>query len=250
MENTLLPGDFIIVNEIAYNISTPKEVPLVGLRIPYTKIIDTGKPGLKDLVVFEFPSGFTVDSSLNNSKFIKRVIAGPGDTLQIIDKEFYVNGELLKLPNTIKILEKTLRRGWVKEDGIYPPGEKWNRDNYGPIVVPSNGDTIKITPKNFERWQSVIVMDYGERALLLEGSVITLSGKPITEYVTTQDHYFVIGDNIDVSLDSRYFGFITDNMIIGKAMFIYWSINPEKSAPGPLGFLSAIRSNRIFKSVK
>jgi signal peptidase I len=60
----------------------------------------------------------------------------------------------------------------------------------------------------------------------------------------------VLGDNLDVSMDSRQFGFITDNMIIGKAMFIYWSFDSEKVAPGPLGFLSAIRANRIFKGIE
>ena len=104
-----------------------------------------------------------------------------------------------------------------------------------------------IAPENFERWQSVIVMDHGERSLLSEGTIVTLDGKAIFEYVLKQDHYFVIGDNFEESMDSRNFGFITDNMIVGKAMFIYWSYDPKKVAPGPLGFLSAIRADRIFK---
>jgi signal peptidase I len=187
---------------------------------------------------------------INNSKFIKRIVACPKDTLQIIDKLFFVNGKQIELPGTIKISKENRRGGWVKEEGIYPPGCNWNRDNYGPIVIPAKGDTIRITPKNFERLQSVIVMDFGERSLILEGSVITLQGKPIQEYVLTQNHYFVVGDNLDVSMDSRYFGFITDDMIVGEAMFIYWSVNRDKVAPGPLGFLSAIRADRIFRGIE
>jgi len=90
-------------------------------------------------------------------------------------------------------------------------------------------------------------MDHGERSLLSEGTIVTLDGRAISEYVLKQDHYFVIGDNFEESMDSRHFGFITDNMIIGRAMFIYWSYNADKVAPGPLGFLSAIRADRIFK---
>jgi signal peptidase I len=90
-------------------------------------------------------------------------------------------------------------------------------------------------------------MDHGERSLLSEGTLVTLDGRAIFEYVLKQDHYFVIGDNFEVSMDSRHFGFITDDMIIGKALFIYWSFDSEKVAPGPLGFLSAIRADRIFK---
>jgi len=250
MENTLVPGDFIVVNKIAYSFSTPREIPTINFPVPNVRIFTTGKPSINNLVIFEFPKGFYRDSLKNNSKFIKRIVACPHDTLQIINKEFFINKKKIELPSTIKISEENRRGGWVKEEGIYPPGCKWNRDNYGPIVIPAKGDTIQITPQNFEWWQSVIVMDFGERSLISEGSVITLNGKPIQEYVLTQDHYFVVGDNLDMSMDSRYFGFITDKMIVGKAMFIYWSVNQDKVAPGPLGFLSAIRSDRIFKGIE
>jgi len=250
MENTLVPGDFIVVNKLAYNFSSPREIPIINFPIPFTKIFETGKPSVNNLVIFEFPKGFYRDSLMGNSKFIKRIVACPHDTLQIINKEFFINKTKIELPSTVKVSEENRRGGWVKEEGIYPPGCRWNRDNYGPIVIPAKGDTISITPQNFEWWQSVIVMDFGERSLISEGSVITLQGKPIQEYVLTQDHYFVVGDNLDVSMDSRYFGFITDKMIIGEALFIYWSVNQDKVAPGPLGFLSAIRSDRIFKGVE
>jgi signal peptidase I len=250
MENTLLVGDNIIVNKIAYNFSTPQEIPIINFPIPHTKIFEISEPSLNDLVVFEFPKGYMSDSLMENSKFIKRVIAGPGDTLQIINKEFFVNSVKIEMPSTIKITEEKQRGAWITEEGIYPPGSKWNRDNYGPIVIPEKGDTIKINPQNFKAVQPVIVMDHSERSLLLEGTVITLDGRPIEEYVLTQDHYFVIGDNIDISMDSRYFGFITRDMILGEALFIYWSVDQEKVAPGPLGILSAIRTGRMFKGIE
>ncbi|MGB5529236.1 MAG: signal peptidase I [Ignavibacteriaceae bacterium] len=247
MENTLLPGDFIIANKFAYEFSTPHEIPIIDIPVPRKNLFEVSKPEVKDLVVFQFPRGFENDSLRGNSKYIKRIIAGPHDTLKIVNGEIYVNGNILVLPSTVKISNEKERKGWVIDDKIYPPGAKWNKDNYGPIIIPGKGDTIKITPENFEKFQSIIVMDFGERALIPEGTIITLAGKAISEYVLTQDHYFVIGDNPEVSMDSRYFGFITDNMIIGKAMFIYWSYNSDKTAPGPLGFLSAIRSDRLFK---
>jgi len=250
MENTLLPGDFIIANKFAYEFSTPHEIPFLNVPIPYKNLIDVSKPKVKDIVVFQFPRGFENDSLRNNSKYIKRIVAGPHDTLKIVDGEIFVNGRIIVLPSTIKISKERERSGWVIDDKIYPPGAKWNKYNYGPIVIPGKGDTIKISPENFEKWQSIIVMDFGERALIPEGTIITLAGKAISEYVLKQDHYFVIGDNSEVSMDSRYFGFITDNMIIGKAMFIYWSYNSNKTAPGPLGFLSAIRGDRLFRFIK
>ena len=249
MENTLRPGDFILVNKFTYEIATPREIPIVNLPIHQYKAFQTGKPEINDIVVFEFPSGFESDPLRGGSKYVKRIIAGPHDTLKITEGKIYVNGKLIALPATFKTPKMLTDDDLVQDEVIYPPGAKWNRISYGPIIIPGKGDTVKIAPENFERWQSVIVMDHGERSLLVEGTLVTLDGRAISDYVLKQDHYFVIGDNFSESMDSRNFGFITDNMIIGKAMFIYWSYDTEKVAPGPLGFLSAIRANRIFNSI-
>lgn len=247
MENTLQPGDFILANKFAYNISSPRAIPIFDLPLPKHKFFDVGKPEINDIVIFEFPLGFESDSLRGGSKYVKRLIAGPHDTLKITDGVVFVNGKPIKLPATFKAPKFIEEEDSIENEIIYPPGAEWNRISYGPIIIPAKGDTIIIAPENFERWQSVIVMDHGERSLLSEGTLVTLDGRAISEYVLTQDHYFVIGDNFEASMDSRHFGFITDNMIIGKAMFIYWSYNAEKVAPGPLGFLSAIRADRIFK---
>lgn len=249
MENTLQPGDFILANKFAYNISTPKEIPFVNLPIPHANLFEIGKPEINDVVIFQFPQGFETDLKKEGTKYIKRIVAGPHDTLRITDGNVFVNGKQIILPSSFKKPQLLNAESLNKEETIYPPGAKWNRLSYGPIIVPAKGDTIRISPENFERWQSVIVMDHGERTLLSEGTLVTLDGRAIFEYVLKQDHYFILGDNFDESMDSRNFGFITDNMIIGKAMFVYWSYDSEKVAPGPLGFLSAIRANRIFKGM-
>ncbi|MBK9098266.1 MAG: signal peptidase I [bacterium] len=249
MENTLQPGDFILANKFAYNISTPKEIPFANLPIPYANLFEIGKPEINDVVIFQFPEGFESDSKKEGTKYIKRVVAGPHDTLRITEGNVFVNGKQITLPSSFKKPQFLDEESFVREETIYPPGAKWNRLSYGPIIIPAKDDTINISPESFERWQSVIVMDHGERSLLSEGTLVTLDGRAIFEYVLKQDHYFVIGDNFEESMDSRNFGFITGNMIIGKAMFVYWSYNSDKIAPGPLGFLSAIRADRIFKGM-
>jgi signal peptidase I len=247
MENTLQPGDFVLANKFAYSISTPREIPLTNISISQYKFFEVGKPQINDIVIFEFPKGFESDPLKGGSKYIKRVIAGPHDTLKITNGQIFINGKLIILPSTFQTPKYLNDEDSIRQETIYPPGAKWNRISYGPIIIPAKGDTISVAPENFERIQSIIVMDHGERSLLVEGTLVTLDGRAISEYVLKQDHYFVIGDNFEKSMDSRNFGFITDNMIIGKAMFIYWSYNSEKVAPGPLGFLSAIRADRIFK---
>jgi signal peptidase I len=250
MERTLLPGDFILVNKFAYNVSTPKEIPFIGTRIPYLTLFEYSKPDLNDVVIFDFKGKYLPDSSIADPKLVKRIVACPGDTLLIKDKKFFVNQNELELPISAKRGDEILRRGWAQDGYIYPPGAKWNKDNYGPIILPKIGDTIKVTARNFERWKQVIVMDYGENVLRVEGSVVTLDGRPITEYVIKKDHYFVIGDNLDISMDSRYFGFVTDDLMIGEVLIIYWSMDFDKVASGPLGFLSGIRIDRVFRTVQ
>lgn len=250
MENTLLAGDFIIVNKIVYKISTPAKIPFTDIKIPHFTLLETWEPEINELVVFNYPEIFLQDSTITANQFIKRIVAGPGDTLQFINKKIFVNNEELILPPTIKYSNEDVRRRGVVEDNIFPKGSKWNRDNYGPIIIPKKGDTIVVNSRNLERVKQIIVMDYGERVLREEGTVITMNAKPIQEYVIQNDHYFVIGDNLDVSMDSRYLGFITEEMIIGKAIFIYWSVDNKKTAPGLLGFLSGIRTKRIFQCVE
>jgi len=250
MENTLLAGDFIIVNKIAYKISTPTKIPFTNIKIPHFTLLETWEPEINELVVFNYPEMFLQDPTITTNQFIKRIVAGPGDTLQFINKKIFVNNEELTLPPTIKYSSKIIRRRGIVEDNIFPKGSKWNRDNYGPIIIPKKGDTIAVNSRNLQRVKQIIVMDYGERVLREEGTVITLNAKPILEYVIQNDNYFVIGDNLDVSMDSRYIGFVTKEMIIGKALFIYWSMDDKKTASGPLGFLSGIRTRRIFQGVE
>lgn len=250
MENTLLAGDFIIVNKIAYKVSTPAKIPFTEIKIPHFSLFETWKPEINELVVFNFPEKFLQDSTITTHQFIKRIVAGPGDTLQFINKKIFVNGEELPLPPTVKYSNENVRRRGMVEENIFPRGSKWNRDNYGPIIIPKKGDTSEVNSRNLEKIKQIIVMDYGERVLREEGTVITLNAKPIQEYVFQNDHYFVIGDNLDVSMDSRYLGFITEEMIVGKTLFIYWSMDNTKTAPGPLGFLSGIRTKRILQGVE
>ena len=249
MENTLLRGDDIIVSKISYNFSTPKRIPILDKKIPYAKIFEFGKPEINDLIIFDFPAKKLFDGTIVEDKFVKRIVAGPGDTLQIIAKDIFVNGKKINLPHSIISLKNDLRKKNEPEEGIFPPGKKWNRDFYGPLVIPKKGDTISVNPKNMKEWQNTIVLDHGDNNLREEGSVITLDNMPIRQYIFKHDHYFVIGDNMDISHDSRYFGLVNEQMIIGKVLFIYWSMDPEKIADGPLGFLSGIRSNRMFRSV-
>jgi len=246
MEDTLYPGDFIIVNIAAYNLSTPREIPILGLSIPSLNIFSTGKPEINELIVFRFPEINSGDALYKNFDIIKRIVALPGDTLQIINKKIFVNGKEINLPETFSRNYENFKPEGEEDKGIFYSGTGWNSDNYGPIRIPAMGDTIKINNDNIDAWKPLIVYEYEENVVRREGSVITVDNKPVRSYVVKKNQYFVIGDNFNYSRDSRYFGFVNEDMILSKAMFIYLSVDYAKSESD---FFSKIRWNRIFKGM-
>ena len=243
MADTLLPGDFIIVNLAAYKITTPATIPIVGIPFYSINLFNTGTPGLNDLVLINFPDSYSGEFSNSGTNIIKRIVAGPVDTLQITGKKIFVNSVELKLPLTIKRSFDQIKPSGAEDNEIFYEASGWNSDNYGPLIVPSRGDTIQITADNIRVWKHLIVHEYKEKVVREEGSVITINGKPVREYVIKKEHYFVIGDNFNNSRDSRYFGFINEDMIVGNVMFIYWSMSPENNN----SLISRIRWERIFK---
>jgi signal peptidase I len=246
MADTLYPGDFIIINIAAYKLSTPRQIPLLGTFIPSLNIFNTGNPETNDLIVFRFPSVNSGDAVYNTFNIIKRIVALPGDTLLIINKKIFINGKKINLPETLLRSFENIKPTGQEDEGIFYAGTGWNSDNYGPLRIPALGDTININTDNIDIWKSLIVYEYEEKVVRKEGSVITIDDKPVRNYVVKKDHYFVIGDNFNNSRDSRYFGFVNEDMILGKAMFIYLSIDPAKSVSD---FFSKIRWKRIFKGM-
>lgn len=143
MEDTLLEGDYIFVNKLAYEFSPPK---------------------LGDIIVFENPYDPGRD-------YIKRIVAVDGQTVEIWDKVLYVDGHVASIPEHSKNIDENILHG------VLSP-----RDNFGPLIVP-------------------------------EGQC------------------FVVGDNRDDSRDSRFWGCIDKNNIEGKAIYIYFSYEPDPESP-------------------
>jgi signal peptidase I len=134
MEDTLLVGDFLLVNKFVYGIRTPDWIGIpftkVGFSIPWTRLPGTRKVQSGDIIVFKYP----LDPNLN---YIKRCIAGPGQTVEIVQRQLYVDGKLFPNPPRSKFTNSTPLPANVRERGIFaPPGAKWNHDNYGPLTVP------------------------------------------------------------------------------------------------------------------
>lgn len=121
---------------------------------------------------------------------------------------------------------------------------KWNRDNYGPIYIPKRGATIALNLKNLHIYRRVIRV-YEHNKLKVSDGKIFINGKPATHYTFKMDYYWMMGDNRDNSADSRYWGFVPEDHIVGKPVLIWLSLDKNRS-----WFNGKIRWNRILKLVK
>jgi len=122
-----------------------------------------------------------------------------------------------------------------KEDGeprIFPNSSKfpWNEDFFGPLWIPKKGATIKMTPENVILYGSTIQNYEGWNDIQVSEEKVVIDGKSITDYTFQQNYYFMMGDNRHNSLDSRYWGFVPEDHIVGKALFIWLSVDPDPNS--------------------
>ena len=189
-------------------------------------------------------------NSQPNERFIRKY--------KLYDMQFYGKGmlasltqatadEISKLPFVESVEKVTFPEG-EKGQEVMPVGYDkfaWNIDNFGPLVVPAEGMTIPLTEENIAKYYRTIKYYEGyddEQVQLVDGKV-TIEGEPIDSYTFKQDYYFMMGDNRHDSLDSRYWGFVPHDHIVGKALFIWMSLDQYET------FLSKIRWERLFKGI-
>jgi len=193
MENTLLVGDYLLVDKLCYG-----GRGLGDHIMPYQKI------SRGDVIVFHYP----VDPKQH---FVKRVIGVPGDRLRMVNKTVYINGKPLTEPY-VRFLE--------------PPSNLF-RDNFPrtdmPIIYGMEG-----------KWWLEM------RKLVEDG-----------ELIIPQGHYFVMGDNRDDSQDSRYWGFVPRENIIGRPLLIYWSIKTlDQDVPSGKAYRFAYALTHLFQNTR
>ena len=232
MESTVLAGDFLFVNKFIYGGTTPNTIPLLGplfgkeIEIPYFRTPGFSDPEKGDVIVFIFPGNRDEVKSAEFQYYLKRCVAVAGDTLQVIEKQLYVNGRKFDNPEGVQYLFKPEPKENINPI-IFPVGKPWNRDNYGPLVIPSEGDVVPISLENIQEWNIFIQREGHEVRLDRENRQVLIDGKPASSYTVERDYVFGMGDNRDDSLDSRFWGFIPKEYVIGTPMIVYWSMDPS-----------------------
>lgn len=191
MESTLLVGDFLLVNKLAYGATTPHKLPFLDFELPYFRLPGYDTPERGEIVVFEYP----LDPSLD---FVKRCVAEGGDTVEMRDKVLYIN-RVPQYEPYVQHVDKDIRR---EKNRWFAPGKfSWQynylvdekkkelkgryqptRDNFGPLFVPP-------------------------------------------------DKIFCMGDNRDQSSDSRFWGFVKKKHIKGRPIILYFSWDNDHWLP-------------------
>ncbi len=185
------------------------------------------------------------------------------DKLGVNTRELWYYPELPgypEMPLTEQMLEKVKNYSNVvsveRNIDVYPPDYpdsdltifpfsydyKWTRDNFGPLWIPAKGATVTLTLENLPLYQRIITSYEGNELTLKEGKIF-INGEEAQTYTFTQDYYFMMGDNRHNSLDSRYWGFVPEDHIVGKPALIWLSIDRNKKFP------KNIRWRRFFKFV-
>ena len=159
-----------------------------------------------------------------------------------------LTAEQVKKLDALKLIQS-------KERGIFPPEYSdpaifpsdpkftWNLDNFGPIWIPKKGVTINLSVENLPLYKRIIDV-YEENDLKVKDGAIYINGAPASTYTFKMDYFWMMGDNRYNSADSRYWGFVPEDHVVGKASFVWLSLDKNKS------FLSKIRWNRFFMGVK
>lgn len=249
MEPTILPGDYVLVNKLAYgarlfNLFDAVEGKKVNIRrvSGYTRVKNN------DVVVFHIPHPNTWDKiEMNMSKyFIKRCIGIPGDTLRIVNGIYAINSDTTKGYGNIAA-EEVLSRMSEKNlpNGVYHtfPWDStlnWNIKDFGPLYIPRIGDKMILNRNNILLYKKIIEWEKGY-SLSFERDTLWDNKVPLLTYIFSHDYYFMGGDKVQNSQDSRYWGLLPDELIVGKAAFIWKSKEP---------YTGKIRWNRVFKKIE
>lgn len=252
MEPTLLAGDNILVNKCVmggrlFNIWDALE----DKEINISRLPGLGKVKRNDVLVFNFPY---LEQRWDSIAFrvmkyyVKRCVALPGDTFEIRKGHYKVRGctSILGNVEAQDRLMQIIERGREGDYGIvmsgYPYNDivDWNIVNFGALYLPVKDDVIEMFPKHVALYRNAIEWEQ-KKKLFLRGDTILLNDSVIRTYRFKENYYFVAGDKVMNSQDSRYWGLLPEPFIVGKAVRIWKSVDRETDK---------IRWNRIFRKIE
>ena len=259
MENEVMTGDFVFVNRFLYGGSTPQTIPFLNIPLPYATLPGLRDPEKGDVIVFIYPGDRDEVEARDFQYYLKRCVAIAGDTLEVRDGYAHVNGVKENPPENVQFNLSPRYRIERDRFSTFPEGMDYTRDNWGPMRIPKEGDVIPININNYKQWR--VFIEREGHSVEKDGQVIKVDGEIVDSYTVERDYVFGMGDNRNDSQDSRYWGFIPKDDVVGTPLIVYWSWETETVLRTPEGAvysstpksffekLGAIRWNRIFNGI-
>lgn len=256
------------------------------------------RPGMgRDLLWQQYQGRIIARPVDKRENYIKRCVGIAGDSLEIRNREIYINGKKTQTPPGVQFSYIVTVDGsgylndlWEKYDitdvsqfmhgyiihttpalaekirtssipgitsielfsqlpnrSVFPQDTvhfNWSLDNFGPIYIPKAGDKISLTPQNISLYRRIIEV-YEKNEFAIRDGKVYINGSLADHYTFKMDYFWLMGDNRHNSLDSRYWGFVPEDHVVGKAVFVWLSLNKNK------GWLNGkIRWNKVFRKVR
>lgn len=247
-----LPGDSLSVRDgYVYINGKQNELPdrarvqfsyEIVSKEPFVKIIDNNYTNIPtDFIAGRYNiSDISVKALDRERKLIVH-------TAHLTDQAY----EKIKNNSSVVSITRNTYKSINQNSDLFPSysGHQWSIDNYGTIYIPEKGKTVAITPQSIPFYNRIIEVYEGyemgiENQIEVQGSQVLLNGNPITEYTFKQDYYWLMGDNRHNSQDARSWGYVPYNHVVGKPVFVWFSLDPNKK-----GFINRIRWDRVFTTV-
>jgi signal peptidase I len=247
------PGDVVEVREGQVFLNNKRMQNPPKLRIEYRVV--TNQP------IYDIESETGLSNDLNENSTETSLM--PEDTIGLgkgnytvwnVNTDSTTIEEIKKQPFVKKAYKSLMKKGEFSElrtFGMHPEElpmasalYRWNMDNYGAMQVPKTGLTVKLDSANIDKYKHVIKYYENNKNVVIENYKVTIDGKVVSSYTFKNDYYFMMGDNRHGSDDSRFWGFVPAENVVGKAVFVWLSLNPNKGL-----FSGKIRWNRLFRTI-
>lgn len=251
MEPELLAGDVILVDKLVYGARLFNVMEaLAGKQVEIKRLPGIGEVKRNDVIVFNYPcpkKWKQIEMDVMQY-YVKRCIALPGDTFCIVDGRYKVNGYAGTL-GCVDAQDKfmaLIREQALADDatGVRAyPGDSligWTVKGFGPLYIPKSGDIVPMDYWSAKLYKNMVEWEQ-KKSLRYEAGNTYLGDSLITEYRFFKNYYFMAGDRAENSKDSRYWGLLPEEYIVGKAVRIWKSVDKRTDR---------VRWNRIFKKIE
>ena len=198
-----------------------------------------------DILIFNFPINEDRIAFKINYVYAKRCVALPGDSISAVDG-YYRNSNWTGVlgdkhaQDYLNSIPDDKLDEWIKYTIPYDHRYPWNIRNFGPIYVPRKGDVMRLDANALLFYAKILEFETDKKFSLSTDGKVLADGVPMEYHIFTHNYYFTVGDNVMNSHDSRYWGFVPEEYIVGVVEFIPYSIDKHTGE---------LRENRIFKHI-